>query len=277
MSLGDHRAVAPCKPPAPYVGGKRQLARRLSERIDAIEHRLYAEPFLGMGGVFLQRRFAAPVEIVNDRSRDVANLFRILQRHIEPFMQMLQFQITSRADFDRLQASEPETLTDLERAARFLYLQRTAFGGKVAGRTFGVSLSSSARFDVSKLRETLLAVSDRIASVTVENLDYEDFIRRYDRPDTLFYLDPPYHGTEHFYGKGDFQRGRFKAMAEQLATISGSFILTINDVPEMREVFAGFAIERVPVTYMLPGGDGAQKTVELIVSKMQAASAKRLL
>ena len=277
MSYGDHRAVAPCKPPAPYVGGKRQLARRLADRIEAVEHRIYAEPFVGLGGVFLQRRFAAPVEIVNDRSRDVVNLFRILQRHIEPFMQMLQFQITSRADFDRLLASEPETLTDLERAARFLYLQRTAFGGKVAGRTFGISLSSSARFDVVKLRETLLAISERIAGVTIENLDFAEFIRRFDRPDTLFYLDPPYHGTEHFYGKESFTRGMFKGLAEQLASISGSFILTINDVPDMRETFAGFAIERIPVTYMLPGGHSAQKTMELIVSKVQLPSTGRLL
>ena len=212
-----HRSVSPCRPPAPYVGGKRNLARLLATRIEAVDHEVYAEPFVGMGGVFLARRRAAPVELINDRSRDVVNLFRILQRHYAAFMDVLRFQLTSRADFERLRSTDAELLTDLERAARFLYLQRAAFGGKVAGRSFGVSLSSGARFDVSRLGEVLAAVHERIAGVTVENLDYSDFIQRYDRPDTLFYLDPPYHGTEHYYGLGAFERADFARLAAQLA------------------------------------------------------------
>jgi hypothetical protein len=54
------------------------------------------------------------------------------------FMETLKFQITSRAEFERLAASNADTLTDLERAGRFLYLQRLAFGGKGAGPQFGI-------------------------------------------------------------------------------------------------------------------------------------------
>ena len=61
-------------------------------------------------------------EVINDISRDVATLFRILQRHYPQFMETLKFQITSRAEFERLVASNADTLTDLERAGRFLYL-----------------------------------------------------------------------------------------------------------------------------------------------------------
>jgi DNA adenine methylase len=84
--------------------------------------------------------------VINDWSDDVATFFRILQRHYVPFMDMLRWQITSRAGFDRLRRQDPSTLTDLERAARFLYLQRLAFGGKVAGRNFGVDTTMGARF-----------------------------------------------------------------------------------------------------------------------------------
>jgi DNA adenine methylase len=135
--------ATPVKPAAPYVGGKRRLAARIIERIAAVPHDCYVEPFVGMGGVFLRRPFRAKVEVINDISRDVATLFRVLQRHFEAFMDMLKWQVTSRAEFERLKAAEAETLTDLERAARFLYLQRTAFGGKVAGRNFGVSVPSA--------------------------------------------------------------------------------------------------------------------------------------
>src|SRR3546814_13932379 len=104
-----------------------------------------------MGGVFFRRRSAPKAEVMNDYSRDVATLFRVLQRHYVAFLEMMRFQITSRAEFERLTATDPNTLTDLERAARFLYLHRNAFGGKPSGQNFGVSMERTARFDVHNL------------------------------------------------------------------------------------------------------------------------------
>ncbi|WP_256888315.1 DNA adenine methylase [Acidomonas methanolica] len=154
-------------------------------------------------------------EVINDLNRDVANLFRILQRHYVPLMDMLRWQITSRDEFERLMASNAVSLTDLERAARFLYLQRTAFGGKVSGRTFGVSLRR-ARFDVQELGAALADVHQRLTRVTIECLPWQQMIERYDRPQTLFYLDPPYWGCERDYG-APFDREMFGEMATRLA------------------------------------------------------------
>lgn len=257
--------VQPAAPPAPYIGGKRNLARRVIERIDAIPHDLYAEPFLGMGGVFLRRGRRPPVEVVNDMSRDVANLFRILQRHYQPFLDTLKWQLTSRADFDRLNRAEPDTLTDLERAARFLYLQRTAFGGKVDGRNFGVSRTAPARFDLTKLVPLLEAVHERLASVVIECLDFELFLRRYDRPGTLFYVDPPYWGSEGDYGRQRFGRADFGRLAAVLRQLQGRWLLSLNDRPEVRQLFVGLPIEEVGTTYMLPGGAGARPARELLI------------
>src|SRR5205085_7605719 len=128
----------PVRTPAPYISGKRNLSRRLATLIAARPCTTYAEPFVGMGGVFLRRTRRATCEVINDISEDVATFVRILQRHYVPVMDMLRFQLTTRAGFERLMKVDPSTLTDLERAARFLYLQRLAFGGKVAGRNFGM-------------------------------------------------------------------------------------------------------------------------------------------
>ena len=136
-------------PAAVYIGGKRRFGEQLARRIEAVEYKTYAELFVGMDGVFFRRRWAARREVINDVSRDVATLFRILQRHYPQFMETLKFQITSRREFERLAASNPDRLTDLERAGRFLYLQRLAFGGKVACHNFGVD--SNSRIDVTKL------------------------------------------------------------------------------------------------------------------------------
>ncbi len=251
------------KPVAPYIGGKRRLAERLIARIEAVPHELYAEPFLGMGGVFLRRRRAAKSEVVNDISRDVATFFRILQRHYVAFMEMLKWQLTTRSDFERLVATDPSTLTDLERAARFLYLQRTAYGGKVVGRTFGVS-GGTARFNVTRLAPMLEEVHERLAGVVIECLPFHDFITRYDAAGALFYLDPPYWGSERDYGNA-FRRDEFASLAELLASIKGKFILSLNDVPQVRKLFARFELEPVATAYSI--ADGAQVPArELIIS-----------
>ena len=196
------RTVAPTRPVAGYIGGKRNLAKRLVARIEAIPHRTYAEPFVGMGGVFLRRRRLPKAEVIDDLNRDVATFFRVLQRHYLAFMEMMRFQLTTRAEFERLAATDPATLTDLERSARFFYLQRTAYGGKVAGRNFGVSPVSPGRFDILKLAPMLEDLHERLAGVTIECLPFEAFIPRYDRKGTLFYIDPPYYGSESDYGRG---------------------------------------------------------------------------
>jgi DNA adenine methylase len=258
--------VPPVRPAAGYIGGKRNLSVRLIERIRSSPHRTYAEPFVGMGGVFLRRPFRAPAEVINDISADVAGLFRMLQRHYVPFMDMLRYQLTTRVGFERLIATDPETLTDLERAARFLYLQRIAFGSKVRGRNFGVAVAQPSAFDVTKLAPMLEAIHERLAGVVIERLDWRRFIERYDRPETLFYLDPPYWGCERDYGDGVFVRDDFEAMADVLGGIRGRFILSINDRPETRVIFARFTLDAVPVTYTVGGGANAQKASELIVS-----------
>ena len=267
----DFKPVASTQPPAAYIGGKRRLAAELCKRIAATPHRTYAEPFVGMGGVFFRRTIAPPAEVINDRSGDVANLFRILQRHYPQFMDTLRFQISGRREFDRLKASDPSTLTDLERAGRFLYLQRTAFGGKVAGQNFGVDPRSGGGFNLNRLVPVLEAIHERLAGVVIENLDWLAFIERYDRSETLFYLDPPYHGTEGDYGKGLFDRSQFGLLADRLGRLKGRFILSINDVPEIRETFAGFEMTPVGLRYSVGGGKGTEAQ-ELIISGSGQAS-----
>jgi len=247
MSTGTIHAHA--VPVAPYLGGKRNLAKIIVARIAEIPHEIYAEPFVGMGGVFLRRPIPAKSEVINDLSADVSGFFRILQRHYSAFMEMMRFQITTRAEFDRLVDTNPDTLTDLERAARFLYLQRTAFGGKVSGKNFGVSPSRPGRFDISKLGPMLDDLHSRLSGVVIERLPYADFIRRYDRSETLFYLDPPYWGCEGDYGKALFSRADFEEVSDILKGIKGRFILSLNDVPGVRHIFKGFEIESVKTTY----------------------------
>ncbi|MDL2172061.1 DNA adenine methylase [Asaia sp. HumB] len=260
------RPTPAVKPVAPYLGGKSRLAARIIERIRAVPHDHYVEPFVGMGGVFFRRPFTAKCEVINDLNRDVSNLFRILQHHYVAFMDMLRWQLTSRDQFERLLGATPDSLTDLHRAARFLYLQKTAFGGKVRRPGFGVSLGP-ARFDVQTLGSTLEDVHQRLSRVVIECLPYREVLTRYDRPETLFYLDPPYWGCEHDYG-APFARSDFEALATILAGLKGRFILSLNDRPEVRETFAAFKIESVETSYSVAAAaKGRGRVGEVLISK----------
>lgn len=256
--------IRPVAPAAGYIGGKRNLASRLTRIIETIDHDGYAEPFVGMGGVFLRRRERKRVEVINDVSGDVATFFRVLQEHYPYFLDMLRFRVASRAEFERLRAMPPERLTDLQRAARFLYLQRLSFGGKVSGRAFGVDKTQGARFNVTKLEPMLADIHERLAGVVIEQLDYAAFIRRYDRAGMLFYLDPPYWGCERDYGQDVFGRSDFDQLADILAGIKGRFVLSINDTPGARECFRAFDMSEAETTYTVGAGN-ATRAAELII------------
>jgi DNA adenine methylase len=189
-----------------------------------------------------------------------------LQRHYQALIDMLKWQVTSRAEFQRLVAQDPDTLTDLERSARFLYLQRLSFGGKVAGRSFGIDTVGPARFDINKLGPMLEAAHERLSGVWIECLGWKAFIERWDRPGTLFYLDPPYWGTEHFYGRDLFGREQFELLSAALQRLQGRFILSLNDVPEVRELFAWAAIETVELSYQAGGAGHTKRVREVVIS-----------
>jgi len=260
------KPVSPVSPAAPYIGGKRVLSKTIIQRINAIPHDGYAEPFVGMGGIFLRRTMQPRMEAINDISGDVANLFRILQRHYPQFMETLRFQITSRREYERLVRVDPTTLTDLERAARFLYLQRLAFGGKVSGRNFGVDKTSGARFNLLKLAPLLEDIHERLSGVIIECLPWRSFIERYDRPGMLFYLDPPYWGNETDYGAGAFSRDQFAEMADVLKTLRGTFIVSLNSVPGVFETFRDFSVEEVDCVYSIGGNGHSKKVREVLIS-----------
>ena len=249
----DAPSAAPAEPLAPWLGGKKYLARRIIELIEAIPHTCYAEPFVGMGGILLRKATRAKSEILNDLNGDIVNLFRALREHPVELARQFELALASRAEFARLLAVPPETMTDIQRAARWAYLQRLSFSGKpahlVTPGQIGPSTHHPARLTAARMRRLIGAAHERLQGVHIECLDWDVFVRRYDRPRTLFYLDPPYLGHETDYGVGMFSVEDFARMAEPLRGIEGRFILSLNDTPEVRATFEGFEIEALETRY----------------------------
>ena len=262
-------AVPAAEPIAPWFGGKRYLAKRIIERIEKIPHRCYAEPFVGMGGVFLRRGQQPGSEIINDANGEVVNLFRIMQSHPGELMRQFRWLLTSRAEFARLLAVDTETLTDVKRAARFVYLQRMSFGGKPATEAtpgqIGFSVHHLSRLSETRLRRLIEAAHVRLARVQIERLNWDAFIKRYDRAFTLFYIDPPYLGHEDDYGKGMFSVDDFTVMVDMLRNINGKFILSLNDTATARRLFADFDIDVVDTRYSA-NAKSTRRVDELLIS-----------
>jgi DNA adenine methylase len=247
-------------PIVPWIGGKRRLADHLIPRFP--KHECYVEVFAGGAALYFLRPPAA-VEVINDINGDLINLYRVVQHHLEEFVRQFKWALTSRQVFKWLQETVPETLTDIQRAARFYYLQHNCFGAKVEGQSFGTATTSPPGLNLLRLEETLSAAHLRLSNTFVEHLDWKTCVDRYDRPHTLFYLDPPYWETEG-YGV-PFSYDEYVAMAARLRTLKGKAIVSLNDHPAIRQAFDGFHIETVDIKYTVGGGGREAARKEVII------------
>jgi len=248
-------------PIIPWPGGKRRLAKKLLPIFENCKHTCYVEAFAG-GGSLLFLRSPAEVEVLNDINAEVVNLYRVVKNHLEEFIKQFRWAITSRQLYEWAKDTPPEILTDIQRAARFFYLQKLAFGGKVSSRTFGTSPSSPPRFNYLRIEDDLVQAHLRLARVWIESLDWLTCINKWDRDYTLFFLDPPYWQTEGYgvpFGLQEYER-----LAESMRTIKGSAVLTINDHPEMRRIFKGYKMDSVDIDYTIGGGGKGKGRKELI-------------
>lgn len=250
-------------PIIPWPGGKRRLAKHILPLVEKQPHHCYVEPFAG-GAAILFMRQPAPVEIINDLNGELVRLYRCVRHHLDELVRQFRWALVSREMFKWAQMERVETLTDIQRAARFFYLQRLAFGAKVAGQTFGTAATAAPRLNLLRIEEDLSAAHLRLSRVTIEHLSWQDCIARYDRPETLFYLDPPYWATE---GYGiDFELNQHQALATVMAGLQGRAILSINDHPTMREVYGAFRQRKVKTTYTLGGAHRAKPAGELLIT-----------
>lgn len=249
------------KPVLPWPGGKRRLADKLLPLFP--DHTSYVEPFAGGAALLFMRPEPAKNEVLNDINGELINLYRVIQHHLDEFMRQFRWALSSRQVFEWAKMQRPETLTDIQRAARTFYLHKLAFGAKVDGQNFGVSRLAPLKLNLLRLEEDLSAAHLRLARVTMENLSWQECLRIYDTPETLFFMDPPYWKTEG-YGV-PFGLEQYALLADALRSMAGRAILTINDHPDMRAAFKGFRIQKAAIRYTIGSGAPAKATGELIV------------
>lgn len=257
------------KPIIPWIGGKRRLADRIFKRFPV--HTCYVEVFAGAAALYFMKH-PSEVEVINDINGELVNLYRVIKCHLEEFVRQFKWALSSRKVYEWEQAKPPETMTDIQRAARFFYLQKLSFGGKVDGQVFGTATTTPPRLNLLRIEEDLSQAHLRLQSTYIENLPWQKMVRKYDRCHTLFYLDPPYWGTEG-YGV-DFGLEQYGEMGQLAASIDGAMVISVNDCAEMRAAFRGLHMEEVDISYTVGGGEGVPAK-ELLIWNERADQAPK--
>lgn len=214
--------------------------------------------------VGLFRKEPSRYETINDLDSDLIVFYRVLQNHLEEFLRQFKWLLSSREWFeDWKRQQNAGGLTDIQRAARYYYLQRQSFGGRVTSRTFGIGPMYRPKINLLRIEEELSEIHLRLARVVIENLPWQKFMRRYDRSNTLFYIDPPYYKAPYY--QHNLELEDYREMAVILTGIKAKFILSINDHPEMRDIFKNFRIKPVTLKYTVAKAE--QKTgKELLIT-----------
>lgn len=256
-------------PIIPWMGGKRRLAERLFPLFPA--HECYVELFAGGAALFFMRPVPAKCEVINDINGELVNLYRVVQNHLEEFVRQFKWALSSRQVFKWGQDQPTAQLTDIQRAARFYYLRQHAFGGKVSGETFGTATTGPA-INLCRIEENLSAAHLRLSGVYVENLPWHECLERYDRAHTFFYADPPYWETEG-YGV-PFGWDQYERLAYEMLHAKGRVMLSINDHPAIRKLFAPFQCYEIDIKYSNGNqADGAPKiSRELVFTTWEAGN-----
>lgn len=240
-----------------WIGGKKLLRRQIIEQFPE-EYDRYIEVFGGAGWVLFAEDRAGKMEVYNDVNGNLVNLFRCVKYHPDALQKELEWVLISREQFfDCLSQADARGMTDIQRAARFFCAIKNSFGTDL--RSFGVR-SRDMQATISYLQQ----VSKRLNRVVIENVDFERLIRTYDRESALFYLDPPYYEAEKYY-PDRFNHEDHIRLRDALSCIKGKFVLSYNDCPEIRELYAGYNLVEVDRQDNLVTKTNPRRYRELIV------------
>jgi len=250
------------KSPLRWPGGKNLMKERIIKMMPP--HKLYAEGFAG-GAWVLFGKSPSHVEVINDVNKELINFFTVVKNKPYQLILELQWDLYSRTLFMKYKAEMEgmNDLSDIERAKRFFYIVKASFAGQQ--ETFGYSRTTKPGLNFCDIEDIILKAHERLLRVSIECVDFREFIKKYDTQDTLFYLDPPYHikSARRMYIQclTDQDFVEFKDLLKQL---KGKFILSLNDDSFVRETFKDFIISTVDTRYSMNSKEN-KKVSELLI------------
>lgn len=216
------------KPPISYYGGKQRMAHHIVPLIP--KHTVYVEPFAGGAAVFFAKPWPNVTnthhyrEVINDHDERLINFYRVLRDHEEELVRRLSLTLYSEAEYRRAKDLSIGDDT-IDAAVRYFVNVSQSFANKINGgwgrAVYSRNLAATWNERVARLPQYL----DRMASVHIACDDALKVIKQWDSPQTFFYCDPPYPGTDCGHYKG-YTVDDFRQLVDTLDACDGSFILS---------------------------------------------------
>ncbi|MFS0819192.1 DNA adenine methylase [Lysinibacillus sp. 1P01SD] len=237
------------KPVLKWAGGKTQMLDILKENMPT-KFNKYIEPFIGGGALFFE--LAPTNAIIADSNPELINLYKIIAENVDELIEELKEMKNEEEFFYLIRAINPDTLTDVSRAARTLYLNRTCFNGLYRVNKQGKFNVPFGKYKNPKIcdEENLHVVSKVLKNTTIIHSDYKDVLREYAEPGDFIFLDPPYipisqNSDFKRYTKEQFYEEDQRELAEEvkrLRDIGCHVLLTNSNHPLVHELYKEFEI-----------------------------------
>lgn len=232
-----------------WFGGKSRLRSEIIPLIPA--HKTYVEVFAGASWILFGKP-PSPVEIINDIDDELINLYQVIKSDLDGFIRQLtdiplsetlfnKWADESEARYtERVHGGTPNPagngIPDVDLACQTYYILMQSFNGNIGKRpTLATSANKQSGF-VKFYRTEWNTIRRRLSEVTILSRDFEDVIKHFDSPETIFYLDPPYTCADESrrYYRYTFASCDHEKLRVCLSDIAGKFILSYDDVPEVR-------------------------------------------
>ncbi|KKX53259.1 DNA adenine methylase [Brevibacillus borstelensis] len=240
-----------------WFGGKGVFARHIIQRMP--EHKKYVEPLSGPLHVLSQKKRVYH-EVANDIDGDLVNCLLIIRDQPEAFKKACETLPYSRQLYERWKR-ESLPSDPFERAVRYFYLNRSGISKgnnptlTKPGWRHSTSSGQNPAMGYQSACQIIEEFAERIRGVMIENDDFRTIIEKYDTPDTLFYVDPPYIGREKYYA-GNFTEKDHRDLAHMLNGIKGKAVVSYYDDPLLRELYKGWRREKLEsYKQVVNGGD----------------------
>lgn len=242
-----------------YIGGKSRISSFITPFYPK-DIETYAEGFSGMFWCFFNMNLEEYPNLKNIVYNDFnplnANLYRCVKNHQRLLEECNKLVVQEkgvfptnpvcRQNFDNFQKeifAEGFVVGDepnYEVAAKYVYVLTQVFSGSKPETSKFIDLKGNYHSKFTSFKNKLKDPKwqKMFESIThIENMDFEDFLRKWDSPTTYFYMDPPYYKTENYYSNHDFDSGDHLRLANTLKSIKGKFSLSYYDFPQLSEWF----------------------------------------
>lgn len=259
-----------------WVGGKRQLMYELEINMPKTYNR-YFEPFIGGGALFF---YLQPDNAyISDMNEELINLYQVVRDNVDELITDLQKHDISKEYFMEIRnidrTDEYKNWSDVKKASRFIYLNRTCFNGMYRVNSKGEFNVPFGHYKNPRILDenNLINCSNLLQKTEIKHADFSEILKKVKKGDFV-YFDPPYvplSETSSFtsYTKDGFDMDmqfKLRDVCDELDTLGVKFLLSNSDTKLVNELYENYNIKKVFASRQInANADGRGKITEVLV------------